>query len=74
MVESGLSQLDLNPWESNGNLSNVVPACEGSRNPVIGECHRAGNVVTSDHVGSRCREWPSESADYALTSRRVAKS
>ena len=41
---------------------------------VIGECHRVGNVVTSDHVGSRCREWLSESADYALTSRRVAKS
>ena len=41
---------------------------------MIGGCHRASDVVTPDHVGSRCREWPFESSDYALTSRRVAKS
>ena len=62
------------PWEPTRNLSNVVPVIEGSQNSVIGECHRVGNVVTSCHVGSGCREWPSELADYALTSRRVAKS
>ena len=64
----------LGPWELTGKLSNVVPMIEGLRILVIGEYHHVSNVVTSCHVGSGCREWPSESADYALTSRRVAKS